>query len=92
MIASLIGLLLFVLRILGWALLLYCVMSFVMPQNDLYRKLARYVEPLLDPIRWWLFRLFPALGRMAVDVSPLGLWLVIEVATSLLTALRNLLR
>lgn len=92
MIASLIGLLLFVLRILSWALLLYCVMSFVMPQNDLYRKLARYVEPLLDPIRRWLFRLFPALGRMAVDVSPLGLWLVIEVATSVLTALRNLLR
>lgn len=92
MIASLIGLLLFVLRILSWALLIYCVMSFVMPQSDLYRKLARYVEPLLDPIRRWLFRLFPSLSRMAVDVSPLGLWLVIEVAASLLTALRNLLR
>lgn len=92
MISSLIGLLLLALRLLGWVLVIYCVMSFVMPQSDWYRKLSRYVEPLLDPVRRFLFRLFPSLGRMAVDVSPLGLWLAIEIATSLLNALRNLLR
>lgn len=92
MIATLIGLLLVVLRILGSVQLIYCLMGFVMPQSDLYRNLSRYVEPVLDPVRRFLFRLFPALERMAVDVSPVALWLAIEIATSLLTFLRNLLR
>lgn len=92
MIAILIGLLLFVLRILGCVLLIYCVLGFVMPQSDLYRNLCRYVEPISDPVRRFLFRLFPVLERMTVDVAPVALWLAIEIATSLLTFLRNLLR
>ena len=91
MISALLGIVVFALKVLSWALLIYCVMSFVMPQSDLFVKLYRYVEPLLTPIRNFLFRLFPVLGRLAVDVSPLAVWLAIEVTMTLLNLLRRVL-
>ena len=78
------------LRLASYALLVYCVMSFLMPGNDLYRKAAGIVEPLLHPIRLRLWRWFPALRSMPVDFSPLAVWLLIDVAMALVNALRNL--
>ena len=91
MISALAGIVLFLLRIVGWVLVLYCVMSFVMPQSDLFQKVFRYVEPILDPVRRFLWRLFPGLRNLPVDLSPMGLWLVIEAATALLNLLRRIL-
>ena len=78
------------LRIASFALLVYCVMSFVAPQNDLYRKAAYYVERVLYPIRMKLWRWFPALRSLPVDLSPLALWLLIDVALAVLNMLRNI--
>ena len=78
------------LRVVSWAMLIYCVMSFVMPQSDWFRKAAGYVEPLLHPVRMQLYRWFPALGRMPVDFSPLAVWLLIDVADWVLRLLRGI--
>ena len=78
------------LRIASFALLVYCVMSFVAPQNLYFRKAAYYVEQLLYPIRMRLWRWFPALRSLPVDLSPLALWLLIDVAMALVNMLRRL--
>ena len=76
----LLGLAGLVLHVASIALLVYCVMSFIMPQNELYRKAASYVEPVLHPIRLQLYRWFPALRSLPLDFSPLALWLLLDVA------------
>lgn len=78
------------LRLASFALLVYCVMSFVAPQNDLYRKASYYVERVLYPIRLKLWRWFPALRTLPVDLSPLALWLLIDIAMALVNMLRGL--
>ena len=80
-----------VLRLANLALIVYCIMSFVMPQSDLYRKLGSYVEPVLYPVRQKLYGWFPRLRTLPVDLSPLTLWLALDIATSLLTMLRRAL-
>lgn len=79
-----------VLRLFSFALLVYCVMSFVAPGNDLYRKAAYYMERLLYPVRMKLYSWFPALRGLPVDLSPLAVWLLIDVAMALVNALRRL--
>lgn len=88
-IGMILGLAATALRIASFALLVYCIMSFVAPQNDLYRRAAYYVERVLYPVRMKLWRWFPALRSMPVDFSPLALWLLIDVALALLNMLRR---
>ena len=78
------------LRIASFALLVYCVMSFVAPGNDLYRKASYYMERVLYPIRIRLYRWIPALRGLPVDFSPLAVWLLIDVAMAVVNLLRNL--
>lgn len=89
MIGLLLNLVSLALRLASFALLIYCVMSFVMPQNDLYRKASTYVEPVLGPVRLQLWKWFPALRRMPVDFSPLALWLIIDILMALVNLLRR---
>ncbi len=77
------------LRLASFALLVYCVMSFVAPQNEYFRKASYYVERILYPIRLRLWRWFPALRSLPVDISPLALWLLIDVAMALVNMLRR---
>jgi len=79
------------LRLLSLAMLAYCVMSFIMPGSSLYNGLASYVEPVLRPVRFRLYRWFPALRRMPVDFSPLAVWLLIDAAGWVLNLLQRLL-
>lgn len=77
------------LRLASFALLVYCVMSFVAPANEYYRKAAYYMEQVLYPVRMRLYRWFPALRSLPVDFSPLALWLLIDVAAALVNMLRR---
>lgn len=77
------------LRLLSFALLVYCVMSFVAPGNDLYRKAAYYMERLLYPVRQKLYGWFPSLRSLPVDLSPLAVWLLIDVAMAVVNMLRR---
>ena len=87
MIATLLGIIAWLLRLASTALLIYCIMSFVMPGSDLMRKAASYVEPVLHPFLLYLY--FPRLRTLPVDLSPLAVWLVIDVVTLLLNMLRR---
>lgn len=89
MISMLLGLVVLVLQIISFALLIYCVMSFVMPTSSIMEKTRRYVEPILTPFRELLYRFIPKLKGLVVDVSPLAVWLVIEVAIWLINLLRS---
>lgn len=85
------GLLALALRLASYALLIYCVMSFVMPQSDLFRKATMYVEPVLRPIRMKLYSWFPALRRLPLDFSPLALWLLIDILMAVVNVVRRAL-
>ena len=63
MIATLLGIIAWLLRLASTVLLIYCIMSFVMPGSDLMRKAASYVEPVLHPFRQLLYRYFPRSRR-----------------------------
>jgi len=80
-----------VLRLANLALIVYCIMSFVMPQHELYRKAAYYMERVLHPIRSVLYRWFPALYRLPVDISPLVLWFLIDLAMSLVNMIGRMM-
>ena len=89
MIATLLGIVAWLLRLANTALLIYCIMGFVMPGSDLMRKVSAYVEPVLRPFRQLLYRYFPRLRTLPVDFSPLAVWLAIDVVTLLLNLLRR---
>jgi uncharacterized protein YggT (Ycf19 family) len=83
--------LIFLVDIAGWALIIYVIMTMLIPQNKYTLLAGKYIEPVLAPIRAWLNKTFPKLGGMRVDLSPLVLWLLLEIVTWLLGLLRNLL-
>lgn len=91
MISGLLGIIVWVLRLISTLLLIYCIMSFVMPRSDLMLKAASYVEPILRPFRDLLYRFFPRLRMMPLDFSPLVVWLVIDIAIWIINLLRRIL-
>ena len=91
MFGLLLGIASLALRLASYALLAYCIMSFVMPQSDLYYKASRYIQPVLDPIRRKLWQWIPALRTLPVDLSPLGLWLAIDILMWIVNFLRHYL-
>ena len=90
MISGLLGIIVGVLRLISSLLLIYCIMSFVMPRSELMYKAASYVEPVLRPFRELLDRFFPRLRMMPLDFSPLVVWLVIDIAIWIINLLRRL--
>lgn len=83
--------LIFLVRVASWLMLVYVVMSWVLPQNKYTLLIGKYVEPVLSPIRAWLSRTFPKLGSFRLDLSPLVFWLLLDVAIWLLEIVRNIL-
>ena len=63
MIATLLGIIAWLLRLASTMLLIYCIMSFVMPGSDLMRKAASYVEPVLHPSGSCSTAIFPGFGH-----------------------------
>lgn len=77
------------LQIIYYALLVYCLMSWILPPyNKVMMFLSRFVDPLLRPIRNVLFRIFP---RMPLDFSALVLFFLLNIANSLLWQLYRLI-
>lgn len=90
MISALIGIIVFLLNVFSFLLLVYCVMTFVMPGSSVMEKARRYAEPVLEPFRELLYKMVPRLRGMAVDFSPILVWLVIRVAMWILNLLRGI--
>ena len=67
---------------LMWLVLIYVLMSWMRTASDAAYFLAQLVEPLLEPIR----RVLPRMG--GVDLSPIGLLLLIQIGEIVLHGLR----
>ena len=66
-------------NLLVFLILVYVILSFFMdPFHPIRRTLDRIVEPMLSPIR----QVVPPMGGL--DFSPLILWIVIRLVSSLL--------
>lgn len=94
----LVGLLNLVFTVLGWALVLvqwalviYVILSWVLPQNKYTQLLGKYAQIVLAPVRKQMERFFPKLNSMGMDLSPVVLWLLIFVARWLLGLLQRIL-
>lgn len=69
--------------IISYALLAYCVMSWVAsPQNRLYQFLARFAEPILYPFRLLMDRLLRR--PLPFDISPILAMVALNILQSLL--------
>ncbi|MDR0929702.1 MAG: YggT family protein [Oscillospiraceae bacterium] len=77
------------LQILYYLMLAYCLLSWILPPyHRVMTFLARFVDPLLRPIRNLMFRIFP---RMPLDLSALVAFFAIRLLDSLLLRLYLLL-
>lgn len=85
------GVLIFAVEVASWVLLAYVVMSLILPENKYTLMVGKYVEPLLAPIRAFLQKMFPKLSQFRFDLSPVVLWLLMDVVVWLLKLLRNIL-
>ena len=83
--------LIFLVNVATWLLLAYVLMQLILPQNKYTLLIGKYVEPLLAPIRALLNRFFPKLEGLRVDISPIGLWLVLNIVEWLLRLLKSIL-
>lgn len=80
-----ISLLLMLLSLLNTAVLVYCILTFVMPGSSLVQTLRPYADKLLDPFRKLIYSVFPAAAESGMDFSPILLFLVIGLVRRLLT-------
>jgi uncharacterized protein YggT (Ycf19 family) len=85
------GVIQFLIVVASWVLLAYVIMALIIPQNKYTLMIGRYVEPILSPIRKFLFRTFPKLGQIGIDFSPLIFYVAIQIVLWLVRLLRTLL-
>lgn len=77
------------LQIIYYALLAYCLLSWILPpHNKVMMFLSRVTDPLLRPIRSLLFRFFP---RLPIDLSAIVLFLLLNLLNQLLGVLYRLI-
>lgn len=81
------GIISLILRLYRLALIVYVILSWIrVPRNQWTELLRRVIEPVLQPVRVFLYKKVPD-KYMVVDWSPLALWLLIEVADIVLRIL-----
>ncbi len=81
----------FLVGVATWVLVAYVLMQLLIPQNKYTLLVAKYVEPVLAPVRALLYRLFPGLQKLRVDLSPVGLWVILMVAEWVLRLVKGIL-
>ncbi len=82
---------LFLISVISWVVLVYVIMVLIIPQNKYTLLIGKYVEPVLAPIRKFLFRVFPKLAEIGIDFSPLVFYFLIQIASWLIRLLRSIL-
>lgn len=73
-----------VIMIAGWALLVYMILRLVMPSNKITATLGKFIEPMLEPVRALIRKFIPGLANARFDFSPIGLWIIFEIASWLI--------
>lgn len=85
---TLIGLLDMALNLFTILLFIYVLLSWVRPASNQWTELLRrIVEPVLNPVRSFLYKNVPALMG-TFDFSPVALWILISLARQLISPLR----
>lgn len=79
------------LRVLSWGVLIYCVMTWVIPQNKYTQLLGKYVDIVLNPFRAFLQKRLPSLANGSVDFAPVLLWLAILLLSWIINILKAIL-
>jgi uncharacterized protein YggT (Ycf19 family) len=79
------------LRVGGWVVLLYAVLTWIIPQNKYVQLAGKHLERFLAPIRGWLQRKFPKLSEIRIDLAPIALFLLLIVANWALWLIRIIL-
>ena len=82
---------LFLISLVSWLLLIYVVMALIVPQNKYTLLIGKYIEPILSPLRQFLYRVFPRLREIGVDFSPLLFYFLIQIVSWLVRFLRSIL-
>lgn len=85
-----IGVIIWLLRLVSIAIIVYCVLGFVTPSSALVQKAKPYLEPVLAPFRALIEKYLPALGKLSFDMSPIAAILVIELAVLVLRLLQRI--
>jgi len=83
--------LIFLTQVAYWVMLVYVIMTLVIPQNKYTQLVGKYVEPVFAPIRAWLAKTFPKLSQTRLDFSPVVLWVLLIVVSWLLKLLKAIL-
>lgn len=79
----------FAVQLAGWVMIAYVVMMLVIPQNKYTLLIGKYAQPVLAPVRRWLDKALP--GVKGIDLSPVVVWLGLEIAGWILNWIRDLL-
>lgn len=80
-----------IISIAGWALLIYVILRLVIPNNTITTTVGRFVEPMLNPVRALIRKFIPSLAGGSFDFSPIGLWLIFEIASWLIGLLARII-
>ncbi|MEG0742097.1 MAG: YggT family protein [Clostridia bacterium] len=88
MISKLLGIVITLVQVINFAVLIYCVLTMIMPQSALVAKARPYIDPILAPFRKLLYRFFPKLRNLPLDFSPIVLWLAVDVLVWVVNLLR----
>lgn len=72
-----------ILRLVNIVLITYCLLSFLAPTSQFMFMLKKVVDPVLNPIRNFLYKTFPDLKNLAIDISPIVLFLLISLIRNL---------
>lgn len=91
MIRSLIGVIIWVIRLGMIAMLVYFVLGLVAPGSKVFTAAKKYVEPVLAPLRALVEKLLPSLKNVKIDLAPIAAILALEIGILLLRLIRAIL-
>lgn len=81
------GIVLFLQVICYLALIYFVLRLFIRSDNRIMQLLSRFIEPLLQPLRNLLGWFFP---RMPIDLAPMVLVIVVQLLSSVLSAMARI--
>lgn len=84
------GVIIWLLRLVTIALLLYFVLGFVAPASSIAAKAKPYIEPIIEPFRGLLGKYAPSLDKLSIDLSPIAAMLAISILKFVLQLIRSI--
>lgn len=84
------GVIIWILRLIMIAILVYFVMGFIAPTSAIMQKAKPYIEPILAPFRTLIEKYLPAAKKLSFDVSPIAAIVIISIICWLLSLLQRI--